>query len=174
MSPKPITMACCRPPCFLLQFLFASLLLFLFSSCLADVGTAAYYGPPYLRKTYLTSVYVGFSFCSCRSWFEFVAATVCYGGDASQFPAYGMFAAAGEGIWDNSASCGREYAVRCLSSAMPRACISGQTIQVKIVDRACMLNSMPSRNGTTLVLSTAAFQMIANRAAGMINIEFTQ
>jgi len=113
-------------------------------------------------------------FYSKQSFFNFVAATVCYGSDASQFPAYGLFAAAGEGVWDNGASCGREYAVRCLSSAMPRACTTGQTIQVKVVDRASMLNSMPSRNGTTLVLSAAAFQMFANKAAGVINIEFTQ
>ncbi|XP_073111302.1 EG45-like domain containing protein [Elaeis guineensis] len=115
----------------------------------ADVGTAAYYGPPYLP-------------------------TVCYGRDPGQFPGSGLFAAAGEGIWDNGASCGRQYLVRCLSSATPNACIKNRVIQVRVVDQGTMLNSMPSRNGTTMVLSNAAFQMIASEAAQVINIEFTQ
>ncbi|XP_038972455.1 EG45-like domain containing protein [Phoenix dactylifera] len=115
----------------------------------ADVGTVAYYGPPYLP-------------------------TVCYGRDQEQFPASGLFAAAGEGIWDNGASCGRQYLVRCLSSATPNACIKNQTIQVKVLDRGKMLNSMPSKNGTTMVLSNAAFRMIASQAARVINVEFRQ
>lgn len=99
---------------------------------------------------------------------------MCYGSDATQFPPDGMFTAVGEGVWDNGASCGRMYAVRCLSSAVPGACSGGGTIQVKVVDRASMLNSMPSRNGTTLALSAAAFQMIADKSAEAINIEFIQ
>lgn len=84
-----------------------------------------------------------------------------------------MFVAAGEGVWDNGASCGRQYQVRCLSSRMPKAC-TDQIIQVKVVDQASMLNSMPTKNGTTLVLSASAFKMIANPAAGVINIEFRE
>lgn len=101
-------------------------------------------------------------------------ATVCYGDDQGQFPASGLFAAAGEGIWNNGASCGRQYLVRCLSSATPNACIKNKIIQVKVVDRGTKLNSPPSKNGTTMVLSNAAFQMIASQAAAMINIEFRQ
>ncbi|KAG1346179.1 EG45-like domain containing protein [Cocos nucifera] len=118
------------------------------SPSLADVGTASFYGPPYLP-------------------------TACYGSDEGQFPADNLYAASGEGIWDNGASCGREYLVRCLSSATPDACVDGQTIQVVILDHAATLNSMPSTNGTTMVLSTTAFGMITQQSVELINIEFT-
>ncbi|KAH1244826.1 EG45-like domain containing protein 2 [Glycine soja] len=104
---------------------------------LADVGTAAQYGPPFLPTT-------------------------CFGRDASQFPSSNMFAAAGEGIWDNGAACGRQYQVRCISAAAPRTCVPGQTIQIKIVDRAQSSVSRPSLGGTSMVLSVTAFQAIAN------------
>ncbi|XXG55991.1 hypothetical protein AAC387_Pa03g3530 [Persea americana] len=132
-----------------LFFFFVSLILRLFPLSLADVGTGAYYDPPYLP-------------------------TECYGTDTSQFPANNLFAAAGEGIWDNGASCGREYLVRCLSAAAPNACIDGQTIQIMIVDYVDSLNSSPSRNGTTMILSSNAFAMIADQSAAEINIEFQQ
>ncbi|KAJ1410987.1 RlpA-like protein, double-psi beta-barrel domain [Sesbania bispinosa] len=115
----------------------------------ADVGTAAQYGPPYLP-------------------------TACFGGDASQFPSSNMFGSAGEGIWDNGAACGRQYQVRCISAAAPRTCIPGQTIQIKIVDRAQSSVSRPSARDTSMVLSTTAFQAIANSSASLINIEFQQ
>ncbi|XP_008796423.2 EG45-like domain containing protein isoform X2 [Phoenix dactylifera] len=118
------------------------------SPSLADVGTASFYGPPYLP-------------------------TACYGSDEGQFPADNLYAGAGEGIWDNGASCGRVYLVRCLSSATPDACVEGQTIQVVILDRAATLNSIPSTNGTTMVLSSPAFGMITQQSVGVINIEFT-
>uniref|UniRef100_A0A7N2L7J4 Expansin-like EG45 domain-containing protein n=1 Tax=Quercus lobata TaxID=97700 RepID=A0A7N2L7J4_QUELO len=54
---------------------------------LSDVGTAALYSPPY-------------------------SPTACYGSDASQFPSSNLFAAAGDGIWNNGAACGRLYLVR--------------------------------------------------------------
>lgn len=63
--------------------------------------------------------------------------------------------------------------MRCLSSATPDACAQGRTIQVVILDQAAVLNSMPSRNGTTMVLSTTAFGMITQRSVDIINIEFT-
>ncbi|XP_025615645.1 putative EG45-like domain containing protein 1 isoform X2 [Arachis hypogaea] len=116
-----------------------------FSHC--DVGTASHYGPPFLP---------------------------CYGKDASEFPSSNMFASAGEGIWDNGAACGRQYQVRCISAAAPRTCIPGQLIQIKIVDRAQSTVSRPSRAGTSMVLSTTAFQAIANASASLINIEFQQ
>ncbi|XP_058074587.1 EG45-like domain containing protein [Magnolia sinica] len=137
---------------FKLQHLFSWLSFFiaLLHNSHADVGTAAFYKPPYLP-------------------------TACYGNDASQFPANNLFAAASEGIWDNGASCGRQYLVRCLSAATPRnACVVGQTIQVRIVDRAATSGSRPSVSGTTMVLSVNAFGMIANGSPTEINIEFQQ
>ncbi|KAM3711450.1 hypothetical protein ACJW30_01G109600 [Castanea mollissima] len=56
---------------------------------LGDVGTARYYGPPYLP-------------------------TKCYGDDQDQFPSDGHFAAVSNGIWDNGAACGRRYRMRCI------------------------------------------------------------
>ncbi|XP_020242469.1 EG45-like domain containing protein [Asparagus officinalis] len=117
----------------------------------ADVGTAAYYGRPYLP-------------------------TVCFGSDSSQFPANNLIAAAGEGLWDNGASCGRQYLVRCLSSETAGGCSGrGPMIQVTVVDEADALASMPSVNRTTLVLSRTAFGMIADISVAMkINIEFAE
>ncbi|CAA3014243.1 Hypothetical predicted protein [Olea europaea subsp. europaea] len=115
----------------------------------ADVGTASVYKPPYTPTT-------------------------CYGSDASQFPSSNLFAAAGEGIWDNGASCGRQYLVRCISAAVPNTCIPGQTIQVKIVDRAQTSVSRPSREGVTIVLSNTAFGTIGNPPATSMNIEIQQ
>ncbi|XP_077226418.1 EG45-like domain containing protein [Tasmannia lanceolata] len=120
----------------------------LFHLCKADVGTAASYEPPYLP-------------------------TACYGDDASQIPANNLFAAASEGIWDNGASCGREYLVRCLSAEEP-VCIVGQTIQVKIVHVSEALVSPPSAGGTTMALSLTAFSALTNSSATQINIEFQQ
>uniref|UniRef100_A0A7N2L528 Uncharacterized protein n=1 Tax=Quercus lobata TaxID=97700 RepID=A0A7N2L528_QUELO len=59
----------------LLKFL-VPLLFFLFHTSYGEVGTAALYSPPY-------------------------SPTACYGSDASQFPSRNLFAAAGDGIWDN-------------------------------------------------------------------------
>ncbi|XP_054821715.1 EG45-like domain containing protein [Prosopis cineraria] len=115
----------------------------------ADVGTAAHYSPPYLP-------------------------TGCYGGEALQFPSSNLFAAAGDGIWDNGAACGRQYLVRCISAEQPRTCIPQQSIQIKIVDYAVSTVSTPSATGTTMVLSQKAFQTIANSSAAFINIEFQQ
>ncbi|RWR72378.1 EG45-like domain-containing protein [Cinnamomum micranthum f. kanehirae] len=127
-----------------------SFFMVLFHLAGADVGTGTFYNPPYLPSA-------------------------CYGNDASQFPSNNLFAAAGEGIWDNGASCGRQYLVRCLSAAEPKnACVAGRTIQVKIADRANSSVSRPSRAGTTMVLSVSAFGMIANTSAMEINIEFQQ
>ncbi|XP_028779240.1 EG45-like domain containing protein 2 [Neltuma alba] len=127
---------------------FYFILLFTHSSD-ADVGTAAQYGPPFLP-------------------------TACFGGDASEFPSSNMFGSAGEGIWDNGAACGRQYQVRCISAAAPRTCIAGQTIQIKIVDRAQSSRSRASSDATSMVLSATAFRAIANSSASFINIEFQQ
>ncbi|XP_057434523.1 EG45-like domain containing protein [Lotus japonicus] len=120
-----------------------------FPYSLCDVGTAARYKAPYLP-------------------------TACFGKDASEFPSNNMFGSAGEGIWDNGAACGRQYQVRCISAAAPRTCVPGQSIQIKIVDRAQSSVSRPSAKDTSMVLSTTAFQAIANASASLINIEFQQ
>ncbi|THU44673.1 hypothetical protein C4D60_Mb02t09840 [Musa balbisiana] len=146
-------------PC-LLPFLFLSLS----PPSLADVGTAASYGPPYLRKTHAHPLI---------SYTVVPSATACYGSDESQFPPNNLFAAAGDAIWDNDASCGRQYLVRCLSSATPGACMDG-TVQVTIVDYAPSLVSAPSAVGATMVLSETAYGMISQSSANEINIEFTQ
>ncbi|KAL7164331.1 hypothetical protein ACSBR2_040277 [Camellia fascicularis] len=140
-----------NPQQFLLVCLSFFLLFFTHLShlSLADVGTTASYAPPYIP-------------------------TACSGNDGSQFPSSNLFAAAGEGIWDNGAACGRQYLVRCISAAAPNSCNPSQTIQVKIVDRAQTSASRPSRGGTTMVLSTTAFGAIANGSPPSINIEFQQ
>ncbi|KAI5403644.1 hypothetical protein KIW84_050988 [Lathyrus oleraceus] len=133
---------------------FQHLIIILFSSLFlhfsqADVGTASHYGPPFLP-------------------------TECFGEGASQFPSTNMFGSAGEGIWNNGAACGRVYEVRCISAAVPRTCIPGQAVQIKIVDRAQSSVSRPSTDDTSMVLSITAFQVIANVSSPLINIEFQQ
>ncbi|KAB2619073.1 EG45-like domain containing protein [Pyrus ussuriensis x Pyrus communis] len=130
------------------------LLFFFFSAALmhssqADVGTAAQYRPPYLP-------------------------TACGGSDQGQFPPGNLFASVGEGIWDNGAACGRQYQVRCISAPVRGTCVPGNTIQVKVVDRALSSVSRPSRSDATIVLSTTAFAAIANSSATFVNIEFQQ
>ncbi|XP_039071699.1 EG45-like domain containing protein [Hibiscus syriacus] len=131
----------------LVSYLFVLSQLFRFSH--ADVGTAAQYTPPYLP-------------------------TACYGDDQTQFPSSNLFAAAGDGIWDNGALCGRQYLVRCISVSQPGTCAPDQTIQVKIVDYAPTAQSQPSSQSTTIVLSETAFGGITNIPIDSINIEFQQ
>ena len=64
--------------------------------------------------------------------------------------------------------------MRCISAVVPMTCRAGQTIQIKIVDRAVSSVSRPSRDGATMVLSTTAFGAVANPSASSINIEFQQ
>ncbi|XP_059299359.1 EG45-like domain containing protein [Lycium ferocissimum] len=128
-----------------LFFLFAHL----FHASHADLGTASQYSPPYTP-------------------------TACFGSDATQFPSSNYFAAAGEGIWDNGAACGRQYLISCINSVLPQACKHGETIQIKIVDRARNSVSRPIREGTTMVLSNAALAAIAVPHAPSLNIDFRQ
>ncbi|KAF7847555.1 hypothetical protein BT93_L2844 [Corymbia citriodora subsp. variegata] len=119
-----------------------------------DVGTASHYSPPYQP-------------------------TECYGGDPSQFPSSNLFAAAGDGVWDNGAACGRQYLVRCISASQSGTCIPERTIQIKIVDYALSSSSAAAASkqsvtGATLVLSQTAFGAIANSSMASINIEFQQ
>ncbi|XP_065850402.1 EG45-like domain containing protein [Euphorbia lathyris] len=121
----------------------------IFHSSLADIGPAAHYSPPYLP-------------------------TACFGNDQSQFPTDNMFAAAGEGLWDNGASCGRSYLVKCISASSTTICDTSKTIQVKIVDRAQTSVSKPSANGAIIVLSDVAFSQFTNSPASVVNVEFRQ
>ncbi|KAJ8750453.1 hypothetical protein K2173_015592 [Erythroxylum novogranatense] len=132
----PQPLLLCRP-----LFLSCLIISHLLYTTWADVGIAGRYGPPYLP-------------------------TACYGGDSSEFPTNNMFAAVGDGLWDNSASCGRQYLVRCIS-ATAGFCTPGRTIQVKIVDHA-------SASSATIVLSLTAFTTITNSTSSFINIEFQQ
>ncbi|KAM7276629.1 hypothetical protein ACFE04_018495 [Oxalis oulophora] len=126
-------------------FFFLLSLLFFVSN--GDVGTVARYSPPYLP-------------------------TACYGSSVTEFPTTNLFGAAGEGIWDNGAACGRQYIVRCISASVPGTCVEGNTIQIKIVDSAQTSTSRPSKDGATIVLSTTAFEAIANVSAISINVEY--
>ncbi|KAF8035952.1 hypothetical protein BT93_C1853 [Corymbia citriodora subsp. variegata] len=108
----------------------------------ADVGTAAYYCPPYTQ-------------------------TAC----SAQFPSSNLFAAAGEGIWDNGASCGKQYLVRCTSPIVSGICIRDRTVKVRIVDCAPSSSSRPSSNDATMVLSTTAFDVIAKFATA-VDVEY--
>lgn len=101
-------------------------------------------------------------------------ATQCYGNDPSQFPSSNLFGAAGEGIWDNGAACGRQYQVRCISASEANTCIPNQMIQIRIVDYAPASVSRPTVDGSTLVLSNTAFGSIANSSAASVNVEFRQ
>lgn len=125
------------------------------------------------RHTHVRVIFFFFFFKQAWSFdlFIFLTASACYGNDASQFPSSNLFAAAGEGIWDNGAACGRQYLVKCISAAIPRTCIPGQTIEVRIIDRAQTSVSRPTRAGSTMVLSDTAFSTIAHQIAS-INIEF--
>ncbi|XP_020089599.1 EG45-like domain containing protein [Ananas comosus] len=108
----------------------------------ADVGTATSYDPPYLP-------------------------TRCPGYDQDQLPGSGLFVAAGHGIWDNGAACGRKYQLRCLSG-LRRPCKDG-SIVVEVVD-LCRTNSCTS----TLVLSDEAFSALSKIPNTKINIEYRQ
>ncbi|GKC98916.1 EG45-like domain containing protein [Tanacetum coccineum] len=111
----------------------------------AGTGTSAHYGPPYLP-------------------------TACHGNDAGQLPSNGLFAAAGNELWENGAACGRQYTVKCVGGS----CKSGEVIQVKIVDYAMTLVSRQSHEGSTMVLSDTAFTtIIANSTPpDFIHIQF--
>ncbi|KMT02958.1 hypothetical protein BVRB_8g195280 [Beta vulgaris subsp. vulgaris] len=129
----------------------------IFHTCSGDVGAAAPYSSPYIP-------------------------TECYSGDATEFPSNNLFAAAGDGIWNNGAACGRQYLVRCISAPEPLSCAMTDAIQVKIVDYANSAVSQPVVTpGTTMLLSNNAYDMLVNSSSStslsdtsIINIEFQQ
>ncbi|CAL9123373.1 unnamed protein product [Musa hybrid cultivar] len=108
----------------------------------ADVGTATSYDPPYLP-------------------------TKCPGYTEDQLPENGLFVAAGNGMWDNGAACGRKYQLRCLSG-LRRPCKDG-SIVVQVVD-FCRVSPCPS----TLVLSNRAFDAVSKIPNTKINVEYAQ
>ncbi|KAL4654519.1 hypothetical protein ACB092_01G385500 [Castanea dentata] len=81
-----------------------------------------------------------------------------------------MIAAASDALYENGAACGRMYKVRCTgptNAGVPQPCRGEVT--VKIVDRC------PSPGcQATIDLSQEAFNIIADPAAGKINIDYTQ
>uniref|UniRef100_A0A2N9HBJ7 Expansin-like EG45 domain-containing protein n=1 Tax=Fagus sylvatica TaxID=28930 RepID=A0A2N9HBJ7_FAGSY len=81
-----------------------------------------------------------------------------------------MIGAASDALWENGAACGRMYKVRCTgptNQGVPEPCRGEVT--VKIVDRC------PSPGcQSTIDLSQEAFSMIADPAAGKINMEYNQ
>ncbi|KAL9242411.1 hypothetical protein vseg_016406 [Gypsophila vaccaria] len=127
--------------------------------CYCDIGTAEQYYSPYIP-------------------------TECYADDTSNFPANDMFAAAGDGIWNNGEACGRQYTVQCISAAEPFSCVDvDATIQVTIVDYANTAVSQPdTTSGATMFLSDVAFEALVNddssgtfaSSSPSINIVFIQ
>ncbi|GKV16443.1 hypothetical protein SLEP1_g27083 [Rubroshorea leprosula] len=114
-----------------------------------DVGLAARYNPPYTP-------------------------TACYGNDPKQLPSGDLFGAIGERLWDNGAACGRQYQVMCISEAIPKFCVPGRTITVTVVDRAQTLESRPSSFNVSFVLSSKAYELIADPAVASIQVQFQQ
>ncbi|KAK9706106.1 hypothetical protein RND81_07G104500 [Saponaria officinalis] len=139
---------------YLIIFIFS----FFFHNCYADIGTAQQYDSPYIP-------------------------TECYSDDTTNFPADDMFAAAGDGIWNNGAACGRQYMVQCISAPESLSCANVDTIiQVKIVDYANTAVSSPvTTSGTTMFLSDIAFGALVDNSSSsgassspIINIVFIQ
>lgn len=87
-----------------------------------------------------------------------------------------MFAAAADGIWENGAACGRQYFVRCFSASEAEACVAEQTVQITIVDYIGSIVSTPTAVGTTMTLSTTAYNAIVNSSAtvAFVTVEFLQ
>ncbi|KAL9233898.1 hypothetical protein vseg_008833 [Gypsophila vaccaria] len=124
-----------------------------------------------LMFPYYSHAYVG----SAASYKAPYIPTACYGKEESGFPANRLFAAAGEGIWENGAACGRQYLVTCLSAPAPTACVPGSIILVKVVDRAATARSSASTDGAALVLSVDAFSRLVDPpTADFINISYRQ
>ncbi|KAJ8480196.1 hypothetical protein OPV22_023923 [Ensete ventricosum] len=86
----------------------------------ADVGTATSYDPPYLP-------------------------TKCPGYTEDQLPENGLFVAAGSGMWDNGAACGRKYQLRCLSG-LRRPCKDGSIVVEVSIPEAVVEGSRPDKN----------------------------
>ncbi|KAG8471942.1 hypothetical protein CXB51_036460 [Gossypium anomalum] len=93
-------------------------------------------------------------------------ATRCGGYSEDQFPPGALFAAVSDGLWDNGASCGRKYRVRCISG--PKRPCKVRSIVVQVVD-LCSHDPCPA----TLQLSNKAFDAISKIDA-KVNVEYAQ
>ncbi|KAK3221219.1 hypothetical protein Dsin_008244 [Dipteronia sinensis] len=80
-----------------------------------------------------------------------------------------MVAGVSEALWNNKKACGRKYRVRCIGGAneAPHPCHSGKSVVVTVVDFC-----QPPCNGI-LNLSQDAFDVIADRDAGKVRVEYT-
>ncbi|XP_010519943.1 PREDICTED: EG45-like domain containing protein [Tarenaya hassleriana] len=123
-------------------FLVSWMSCYLIVGVVADLGTAASYDPPYLP-------------------------TRCNGYKQGEFQSRGYFVAASDGLWDNGASCGRRYRLRCLNGR--RNPCRGRSIVVEVVD-VCKSDPCPA----TFLLSNKAFDEISRFPDAKINIEFQQ
>ncbi|KAL3730883.1 hypothetical protein ACJRO7_027845 [Eucalyptus globulus] len=135
-------------PCLLLACVLSEVL---FVARGDDVGTAAHYSPPYYP-------------------------TECYGGDPSQFPSSGLFAAVGDQLWDNGIACGRQYLLECINGMQ---CIPGRTILITVVDYTLTSTSAAaaykqSVTGAPFALSETAFRAIAHLFVDGITIRYRQ
>ncbi|TXG60930.1 hypothetical protein EZV62_012293 [Acer yangbiense] len=73
-------------------------------------------------------------------------------------------------LWNDKKACGRKYRVRCIGGAneAPHPCHKGESVVVTVVDFC-----QPPCNGI-LNLSQDAFDVIADRDAGKVRVEYTQ
>ncbi|KAK2654735.1 hypothetical protein Ddye_014591 [Dipteronia dyeriana] len=69
-------------------------------------------------------------------------------------------------LWNNTKACGRKYRVRCIGGAITHPCHNGQSVVVTIVDFC-----QPPCDGI-LNLSEDAFDVIADRDAGKVRVEY--
>ncbi|KAK2982645.1 hypothetical protein RJ640_027727 [Escallonia rubra] len=80
-----------------------------------------------------------------------------------------MVAAASDEFWDNGGACGSWYRVKCIGATNqgnPDPCNGDNSVVVKIVDYC------PSGCQGTIDLSQEAFALIADPAAGKIQVEY--
>lgn len=103
----------------------------------------------------------GFHFMTIVS-FLFLAASACYGDKWKGV----LIAAAGDQLWNNGAICGKNFIVKCTgpTKPVPRPC-TGKSMTVTIVDHYPEYDE-------TLALSRETFDVIANRDAGIIKIDY--
>ncbi|KAK3219904.1 hypothetical protein Dsin_013874 [Dipteronia sinensis] len=79
-----------------------------------------------------------------------------------------MVAGVSEALWNDKKACGRKYRVRCIGGAnkAPHPCHNGKSVVVTVVDFC-----QPPCNGI-LNLSQDAFDVIADRDAGKVRVEY--
>lgn len=79
-----------------------------------------------------------------------------------------------DAVWDNGASCGRRYRMRCISTPVKHSC-TANTIDVIVVGRCpngrCMVGG---RNVTMKIAFNRYSLLVQARTASWANIEFIQ